>query len=323
MIPSNARAWKRGIGILIFWTLLGLSCAAQFYFLCLAQEKPVAWARAWRAALADWYILAALFFVTVYLCRRFPLERLFRLHNWAIHFGCSGLFSLSHLAAYILVRGVVFPEDHFAFVESFKFWFVRRFHGNLFYYWTFVIAAHALDSYRRLRERELKAAELEARLAQSQLESLKAQLQPHFLFNTLNTISELVHESPDAADQMLTQLSDLLRLSLKTVDEQEVSLEEELAFVEPYLNIQQVRMGGRLNVCWRIDPGAQRDPGPGGGFHGRGPSGRRNSAHPPPAREFHVTKRSPEARVTDVPFTFTVPAPGTTSALIHCGTGFH
>jgi signal transduction histidine kinase len=256
MISLSAHRWRKVLWVFALWTFIGLTSAAQFYYSNLALEKPVAWSRSWRAALSDWYILAVLYFGAAYISRRFPLEQPFRFRHLAIHLGCSALFSVTHLAAYVLVRAVVFPADHFAFVESFTWWFVRRFYGNLIYYWTFVIVAHLLHSYQRLREREVRAAELETRLARTQLSALKSQLEPHFLFNTLNTIAELVHEDANAAEQTLTRLSELLRLSLKTTGEQEVSLQEEIAFIEPYLDIQRLRMGSRLAVCWEIDPNA-------------------------------------------------------------------
>src|SRR5262245_10761272 len=165
MISLNAHRWRSLLWVFSLATFIGLTSAGQFYYSTLDLENPVAWSRAWRAALTDWYILAILYFGAAYVSRRFPLERTFRFRNLAIHLSCSGLFSVTHLAAYVLVRAVVFPKDHFAFVESFNWWFSRRFQANLIYYWTFVIAAHALHFYQRLRERETKAAELEARLA--------------------------------------------------------------------------------------------------------------------------------------------------------------
>ena len=256
MNSSAAHRWRKVFWVFNLWTFIGLTSAGQFYYSTLTLENPVAWSRAWRASLTDWYILALLYFGAAFVSHRFPLERPFRVRNLAIHVGCSGLFSVTHLAALVLVRAVVFRSDHFAFVESFSWWFARRFHGNLIYYWTFVIAAQALRWYQRLGEREIKAAELEARLAETKLAALKAQLEPHFLFNTLNTIAELVHEDPNAAEQTLTRLSELLRLNLKTSGEKQVSLREEIAFIEPYLDIQRLRLGSRLAVCWEIDPNA-------------------------------------------------------------------
>jgi signal transduction histidine kinase len=262
MNPTVTRRFRQAFWMFALWTLIGLSFAAQFYFSSLALEKPVPWGRAWRAALADWYLLAALFLPTFWLAKRFPLERPLRYSHLGIHLLASGVFAVTHLAGYVLDRAVVFPADHFAFAESFQWWFLRRFHSNLLYYWTFLAAAHALNYYRHMKDREVRAAELEARLAQSQLGILKAQLQPHFLFNTLNAIAELIHENPTAAEQLLTRLSDLLRLSLKTATEQWVSLKQEVDFVESYLEIHRARLGDRLQISFCIDPATLDTPVP-------------------------------------------------------------
>jgi two-component system, LytTR family, sensor kinase len=112
-----------------------------------------------------------------------------------------------------------------------------------------VAAAHGVEYYRRSRERD----QLEARLADTRLQLLGMQLQPHFLFNTLNTIAEMVHEDPDKADAMIGGLSDLLRRTLELGPSQEVTLDEELALVERYLDIQRARFGDRLRVHVHAD----------------------------------------------------------------------
>ena len=240
--------------ILAFWTLLGLSFACQNYFASIASENPIAWRRALKSALSDWYLMGALFYPTLWVSRRFQVTRPTQWRRILVHLVCGAVFSIVHLALYVLVRAIVYPEDKFAFVESFGFWFVRRFHGNIFYYLTFVVVGHALSYYRQLRERELRAAELEARLSQAQLQALKMQLQPHFLFNTLNTISEMVHEDPAAADRMITALSDLLRSTLDNTGRQHVPLKQELEFLRRYLQIEQTRLGERLAVDMVISP---------------------------------------------------------------------
>ena len=107
--------------------------------------------------------------------------------------------------------------------------------------------------FQETRAQERRALELEAQLTQANLQALKMQLQPHFLFNALNAISSLIHENPDAADEMVGSLSQFLRMTLDMSSENEVPLRKELEFVARYLEIQQARFGERLRVCREID----------------------------------------------------------------------
>ncbi|UWX03609.1 histidine kinase [Pseudoxanthomonas sp. NC8] len=114
-------------------------------------------------------------------------------------------------------------------------------------YWLIVAAAHVERLVRTARERERRQLRLEAQLADARLEALRAQLQPHFLFNALNTISVLMHENVDSAERILLQLSALLRRSLDSSEAHEVALGEEIGFLESYLEIERARFGGRLS----------------------------------------------------------------------------
>jgi sensor histidine kinase YesM len=127
---------------------------------------------------------------------------------------------------------------------------------NSLVYSGMVAVQHMGALYRRYAERERMTLQLETKLARAQLEALKIQLQPHFLFNTLNTISALLHRDPEAADRVLTRLGDLLRLSLQHSGRQEVMLRQELEFLEGYLEIQQTRFQDRLRVRFDTDPDA-------------------------------------------------------------------
>jgi signal transduction histidine kinase len=132
---------------------------------------------------------------------------------------------------------------------------VLKSRSNIPIYWVVVSIVHALTYYRRSQERERKALELEARLADAKLQALRMQLHPHFLFNTLNAISTLVHRDPRAADEMIGNLSELLRATLDT-SEAKIPLRQELGFLDRYLEIQQVRFGERLRIEKEIDAAA-------------------------------------------------------------------
>jgi two-component sensor histidine kinase len=123
-------------------------------------------------------------------------------------------------------------------------------------FWLMVLVLHGLRFYREAKERERHEADLEARLTQARLQALRMQLNPHFLFNTLNSIASLVYDQPKVADDMIASLSDLLRLTLNSSDRQEVTLREELQFLEQYLRIAQARFGERLKFNQRIEPTA-------------------------------------------------------------------
>jgi len=142
---------------------------------------------------------------------------------------------------------------------SFAFSLAPHFYQTLWFYFLVILAvalaavrAHFL--YRRYQERKLNAAQLEMRLAEAQLQVLKMQLQPHFLFNTLHAISSLMHKDVEAADEMMTRLGELLRVALESNGVQEVTLQQELEFLQGYLEIEQIRLGDRLHVQQEIQP---------------------------------------------------------------------
>ncbi|MEW6730617.1 MAG: histidine kinase [Acidobacteriota bacterium] len=251
------RRWARWILILGFWTLLGLFFAGQTYLIYASVfRQRIPWERALACAISDWYVWAALAPCILFLTRRYPIER----NNWSrgliIHLPACIITALVHLALAIGILQLfrlagIYPLP---FLESFRLNFAFQFHWNVLNYWLLVSASLAVDYYSKYRERELKASQLETHLAQAQLQALKMQLHPHFLFNTLNDISALMYTDVDAADRMLTCLSDLLRCTLANAGEQEVTLKQELEFLKLYLEIEQTRFEDRLVVKMQTDP---------------------------------------------------------------------
>lgn len=135
---------------------------------------------------------------------------------------------------------------------------------GLLFYFLILAGCQAYDIYLRYRERELEAARLdartsrlEARLAEARLAALTARLQPHFLFNTLNAMSELVHADPDAAERMIVRLGDLLRMVIQRGEEHWSSLAEEVELTEAYLALERARYGDRLRTAVEVDDGVR------------------------------------------------------------------
>jgi hypothetical protein len=127
----------------------------------------------------------------------------------------------------------------------------------LWKYWVIVGLWYAFDYYRRYREREARAAQLEARLVTSQLQALRMQLQPHFLFNPLHSVSMLNLTDANAANRVLVKLSELLRITLERNSSQEVPLETEIDFLDRYLEIESIRFQDRLHVRFLLDDDVQ------------------------------------------------------------------
>jgi two-component system LytT family sensor kinase len=127
-------------------------------------------------------------------------------------------------------------------------------HQGLLAYWGTVVVAHAYEYNRQVRIGRTRASELSAQLAQAQLAALKMQIHPHFLFNTLNSIAALLHEDIEMADRMITRLSDFLRITLQSSTASVVTLEEEVGFLQAYLDIERVRFRDRLIVELTIAP---------------------------------------------------------------------
>ncbi len=229
----------------VFWTLIGLSFACQFHISSSQAGLDVTWKQAISYALADWYVFAVLSLPVIWLVHVFHFEAGSRGSSLGVHLAGSVVFS----GAYIIVRAWVGTwQSEATFLDAFQPLLVKTWHFNLLLYWVMVAVACAFDYYRKYRDRELRTAELENRLAQARLQALQMQLNPHFLFNSLHSISALMHKDVEAADRMVSRLGELLRAALDSSDTQEVSLQRELSFLKRYLELEQIRFGSRLAV---------------------------------------------------------------------------
>ena len=256
LIPKTWLRWTLGFG---FWTLIGLSFASQFYLSSAKAGLAVTWVQAVSFALGDWYVFALLSIPVAWLGRSFSLEGRAWRRNATIHLLASICFSL----LYILLRAGVATLQRgesggtVSYAQAFQPLLLKSWHFNFLVYWVMIAVTHAFDYYRKYQDRALRTAELEKRLVQARLQALQMQLNPHFLFNTLHAISSLMHRNVDAADRMISRLSELLRYALESTDAQEVPLRQEVDFLRRYVEIEETRFGARLTVKFEIEPAAQ------------------------------------------------------------------
>jgi two-component system LytT family sensor kinase len=259
--PDSRRAWLLKWGLIwSFWTMLGLLYTSQVYIAMTLEGMHHSFWRmlAWQL-LGCWYFWPLMTPLILRLGRRFPLERGTLKRNLPVHLAASTILAAVHSLQVSLSTILFRPFDQMMRPRPFwtGYWgrFFEEYHLELIAYGMIIGVGYAFDYYARYREREFRASQLEAQLAQAQLQALKMQLHPHFLFNTLNAIAGLVRDRKDkAAVQMLAGLSDLLRHTLENAGKQEIPLREELDFLELYLDIQQMRFSDRLKVQMEVAP---------------------------------------------------------------------
>jgi two-component sensor histidine kinase len=233
------------------------SAFAAFYFVSTFTDKPASFWLLLALNLGYWYSWAGLTPGILWLTGAMPFDRQTWKRAIPVHIVGVVVFTMLHVVLAVASR----MATYWVIGESLDSWrieaqrmFFLNFDWEMMTYWTIVGLGHALRYHYEVRSRELSSAQLETRLIEAQLQALQRQLQPHFLFNTLNTISALMHRDVDAADAMIARLSDLLRMSLQQVGVQQVALKDELDFLSKYLEIEQTRFRDRLTVVYDIQP---------------------------------------------------------------------
>lgn len=240
---------RRALAVWAAWTVWGLFIANRSFLLySLSGRDPIWWVPYALALPAAWY-WAALTPGVVALMRRLPFRGTVRPVHVLIHLVVACIAAAGDLTADILLARIVEGVNA-------PFWtnYVTQLNTNLLLYFALVAAVGFVGYQRERRERDVRAAQLEAELARAQLEVLRMQFHPHFLFNSLNAISELIHRDPVAAEHTISRLGDLLRMSLDQ-QEQEIPLGEELELLDLYMDIQKTRFGGRLRTRFELDDG--------------------------------------------------------------------
>lgn len=235
------------------FSVLGFLFGLQKYWEFVLYGEPVGFWPVIQGHLLGWIPVILLCPAIVGLGRRLPLRRRRLLPALAIHLLTSLVFAtIQAIALYVFSRSM----------KGLAIWDPRALALHVLdqlvffvlVYWVILTVVGLVDSYQRSRRHEMRLSRLEAELARAELNALKMQLQPHFLFNTLHTVSSLLHENPAEADRTIRRLSDLLRLTLQRSGVQEVPLREELEFLGVYLEIEKARFEERLRIALDVAP---------------------------------------------------------------------
>ena len=233
--------WRVWIALWAGWTGLALFIAVGTSLTYVSTGRAGSWRLTIAMQLGEWWVWAALTPVVMWLARRWPLRSFWPPGPILVHVAAGALLAFMKTVVDRRVRGLITGFMPYLLISTVTFQFII--------YWVIVAVITAVDGIRRERERERRAAQLETSLAEARLELLRAQLHPHFLFNTLNAIAEFVHESPSTADRLIGALSELLREA--TNGRQQIALAAEIDLLRRYVEIQQARFEGRLDL--RVD----------------------------------------------------------------------
>lgn len=236
------------------WTIVALFFSTQVYIMYYSERQPIPYARSFLVQASACYLWALATPLVLWLSRRFRIDRNNWLRRVALHF----LFSLALVTTLLALHFLTYMPliGRAGLITPFRLF------GYLYYnldrwllvYWFICVMSHAFNYYNSYRKGELKASQLHIQLVQSQLEALKMQVQPHFLFNTLHSISALLNKDTEAARKMITRLGDFLRLTLENSGSMEVTLQQEIEFLNGYLEIERIRFQDRLTTHINVDP---------------------------------------------------------------------
>ncbi len=262
MIRLGKRGWLGVFGILL---LLGAYSAAQSVvsqLVLLGRERP------YWPSIGYNFLLATLWLVVIpplwAIADRVRPRRWGWLRWIALQVPITAGFALLHVLLFSLFVWV--PRWVLGSAGSLLAWMLHLeptvYMSSWLNAWAALGAFYGVDAYRRWREEQLRAERLSAQLQEAKLQALKMQLHPHFLFNTLQTISALIPRDPQRAEALIEKLGELLRTALELGDRPLIPLDDELAFVERYLDLQQARLGERLRVRWEVEPSARERPVP-------------------------------------------------------------
>lgn len=234
------------------WALLGLFIATQDIIRVKTALTVKLIVILLLLNLAQTLVWGVMSLSTLYIVRRYPLHGTAPLRHWWTHLAAGIAITATGVALSGSLAFLIDPPRESLVTALQQFMFSYFPFDFLVCYWGVVGIHEGIQILKDTRERELRVSMLETKVAQAQFRSMQAQLNPNFLFNTLNAVSGLMRSEPATADRMLVKLSHLLRLSLEQSREEETSLARELEFLEGYLEVERMRLGDRLRVVFDV-----------------------------------------------------------------------
>ena len=236
--------------VTLWWLVYSVIFAGNIVSMTGEAGQRIEWIWAFKHSLVGWVSWIPISLGIIWIVRKFPLQRkqflkLFLILNF------TAIFATLFRALYVYFTNPLFgwyEKDPYLLDVA-----LASFYNNFMLAWLVIGIAHAFLLSQNVRSREREILELRAHLACAKLKALSAQLNPHFLFNALNSIAELIHIDQNKADNMLVSLSTLLRRCLNDSEKQLISLKEECELTEHYLEIEKIRLADRINVVWKIE----------------------------------------------------------------------
>jgi LytS/YehU family sensor histidine kinase len=241
------------------WTAFGLFMATEWYIQATKAHNPVSWGTVLFSEMIYAYTWLLLTPAILWFAWKVPIQAPGWIRAIHLHLVATIVFTFLHRFLYnVLIEAASMSAARPFAWENVVGSLTRYLDYGIMIYWILVLSRQAVVYYRELQHQALAKSRLEAQLNLAQLRALKMQLQPHFLFNTLNGISVLVRKDPDLACSMIARLGDLLRMTLDNTGAQEVPLDQELRILQCYLEIEQMRYADRLNVVLEIEEEAKQ-----------------------------------------------------------------
>lgn len=249
MDPVSSLSKYKRLAVAAGWVLVVTIFASQWYLYDWVHHDAERFTYYLATSAYLWGVLTPFVF---WLARRQPLAS----GSWKRAVSLHVLASVGLTVLGVCIEATVgwLPHrDEWRLQEAFRHYFAQHTQISLVTYWVLLAAAYAYRIYDQSRRRDLQTAQLEAQLADAKLATLRSQLQPHFLFNTLQAATILIYDDPQGAEEILLSLSELLRISVEALQEQEVALSQEIYFLKHYAAIQQRRFGGRLEFEFKVE----------------------------------------------------------------------